>query len=202
MSNFKVIWQKLHALYAVRSGVQLGARVHIGIGSILFGPRELIIDSDVYIGKFCTIECDGRIGPHTMIGNNVGIVGRLDHDFRVIGQTIRTAPAVRDPHFRLGEPPLIVDIRADVWIGYGAIVLSGVQVGRGAIVAAGAVVTGDVNPYDIVAGVPARSIGRRFAGADITRHEQELSLRYGIARSEEGSDEEIRVAHYAGHVPH
>jgi carbonic anhydrase/acetyltransferase-like protein (isoleucine patch superfamily) len=52
-----------------------------------------------------------------------------------------------------------------VWIGHGAIVLPGVTVGDGAVVAAGAVVTRNVEPYTIVAGVPARPIKRRFEPA-------------------------------------
>lgn len=50
----------------------------------------------------------------------------------------------------------------DVWIGYEAVILSGVTIGDGAIVGARAVVTKDVPPYTIVGGVPARSIRRRF----------------------------------------
>jgi acetyltransferase-like isoleucine patch superfamily enzyme len=52
-------------------------------------------------------------------------------------------------------------IEDDVWIGHGATVLKGVRIGRGAVVAAGAVVTRNVEPYTVVGGVPARLIGRR-----------------------------------------
>ena len=181
MFSRKSIWQKVYSLYAVRSGVRMGNRVHIGIGSILFAPQSLVVEDDVYIGKFCTIECDGRIGAHTMIANTVGIVGKLDHDFRVTGKTVRKAPAVRDPDYRIGQPKLLVDIGEDVWIGYGAIVLSGATIGRGAIVAAGTVVTKDVAAYDIVAGSPARAIGRRFqSDAIIREHERQLFRNYGI----------------------
>ncbi len=54
-----------------------------------------------------------------------------------------------------------VSIGDDVWIGIRAIILPGVQIGKGAVVAAGAVVTRDVEPYSIVAGVPAKKIGER-----------------------------------------
>ena len=51
----------------------------------------------------------------------------------------------------------------DVWIGYNAIILSGVKIGDGAIVATGAVVTKDVKPYEIVGGIPAKVIRKRFS---------------------------------------
>jgi acetyltransferase-like isoleucine patch superfamily enzyme len=54
-----------------------------------------------------------------------------------------------------------VIIRDRVWIAYRAIILPGVTIGEGAVVAAGAVVTQDIPPYEIVAGVPARSVGKR-----------------------------------------
>ena len=67
-------------------------------------------------------------------------------------------------------------VEGDSWIGYGAIVLSGVRVGRGAIVAVGAVVTKDVPRYAIVAGVPAKVVGQRFSEDQIRRHEDALGL--------------------------
>ena len=58
-----------------------------------------------------------------------------------------------------------VDVGHDVWIGHGVTVTAGVRIGTGAVIGAGAVVTRDVAPYAIVAGVPAREIGRRFTTA-------------------------------------
>lgn len=54
-------------------------------------------------------------------------------------------------------------IGSDVWIGANAIILEGLKIGDGAVIGAGAVVTKDVAPYSIVAGVPARLIGQRFS---------------------------------------
>ncbi len=58
-------------------------------------------------------------------------------------------------------------IGSDVWVGYGAIIVSGVTIGNGAVVGAGAVVTKDVRPYAIVVGNPAREIRRRFTDDEV-----------------------------------
>jgi acetyltransferase-like isoleucine patch superfamily enzyme len=63
--------------------------------------------------------------------------------------------------FRSGGIAKPVVIEEDVWIAANAIILPGVRLGRGAVVAAGAVVTRDVLPFQVVAGVPARQIGHR-----------------------------------------
>lgn len=60
-----------------------------------------------------------------------------------------------------------IEVGNDVWIGQGAVILSGVKVGDGAVIAAGALVTRDVPPYAIVAGVPAKTVKLRFCAADI-----------------------------------
>jgi virginiamycin A acetyltransferase len=167
------LWQRVYRLYAVRANVSLGRNVHLGLGTVLWAPTSLTVGDDVYVGKGCTLECDGRIGSGVLIANRVGIVGRNDHDFRAIGTTVRRAPWAGDPGGPRNEPIVIGD---DVWIAYGAIVLSGVEVGRGAIVAAGAVVTKDVPAYAIVAGSPARVIGHRFSEDERLVHEERLAL--------------------------
>jgi len=79
-------------------------------------------------------------------------------------------------------------IESDVWLGYGVIVLTGVTVGRGSVVAAGSVVSRDIPPYSIAAGVPARVIGQRFQDSSaISRHE--IAIRDGVfGFSERGYD--------------
>ena len=117
---------------------------------------------------------DGRIGDFVLVANRVGLVGRRDHDHREVGVPIRRAAWVGDEPERLSDP---LEIGDDVWIGYGAIILSGVSIGRGAVISAGSVVHKDVAPYSIVAGNPASEIGQRFTPAQRTRHEAELSER-------------------------
>lgn len=168
-------WQWLYRLYGVRTNVSLGTHVHVGIGSILASFRGLCVGDNTYIGKYCTIVCDGEIGRNVMLANNVGLIGRYDHDFRVIGKSIRHSPWVGDPGYRGAGSELKLFIGDDVWIGYGAIVLSGVTVSRGAVIAAGSVVTRNVNPYAIVAGNPARQISMRFSPDEVIQHERLLA---------------------------
>lgn len=165
------LWLRLFKLYAIRGNVECHHDLHLGIGSKIFAPHRLTIGRDVYIGKLCTIECDGRIGDEVMIANSVGIVGRHDHDYTVVGKSIRRAPWIGNADYVNGERNNEITIGSDVWIGYGAVVLSGITVGRGAVVAAGAVVTRDVAPYAIVAGNPARQVASRFSAENISRHE-------------------------------
>jgi acetyltransferase-like isoleucine patch superfamily enzyme len=155
-------------------GVRHGRNFHIGPQSIISAPHQLVIGDHFYIGKNCTVQCDGRIGNGVLIANNVGLVGRHDHDHKKVGTLIRCAPWIGDPDYEGEGKGAELVVEDDVWIGFGAIVLSGVTVGRGAVVAAGSVVTRDVPPYAIVAGSPARVVGSRFDPETIIRHERML----------------------------
>ena len=156
---------------AVRGNVTTGARFHVGPRSVIWAPSLLEIGQDVYIGKNVTIEIDGRIGDGTMIANAVNIVGRTDHDIHHIGLPIRLAPGVGDEPGRLSHR---TEIGSDVWIGAGAVVLSGVSIGDSAVIGAGSVVTSDVVENSIVVGVPARKVGDRFSKDNFRAHWIEL----------------------------
>lgn len=169
------LWQGLKRRFFVSGPVVVGQRFHVGILSYVSSTGQLTIGDDVYIGKFCSVQCNGRIGCGVLIANNVGIVGRRDHDMRAVGRYIRHAPWVGDTPSLSADPRNSVDIGPDVWIGFGATVLSGVTIGRGAIVAAGSVVIDDIGPYHIVSGNPARPIGRRFSEEQIAQHEAALT---------------------------
>lgn len=178
----KSLLERCHRRYAVRENVRLGQRVHVGLGSTLWAPRRMVVGDDVYIGKFCTIECDGSIGNGVLIANQVGLVGRLDHDFRTLGLPVRLSPWIGGKGYSGGGLELEVRIGDDVWIGYGSIVLSGVTIGRGAIIAAGAVVVEDVPAYAIVRGNPGVVVGRRFGPDEIQQHEALLARRSPSSR--------------------
>jgi phosphonate metabolism protein (transferase hexapeptide repeat family) len=108
------------------------------------------------IGKFCAIASGAR-------------VNALEHPIERVSQHKMTYRANEfflgaklDGEFREGRQAKTVEIGHDVWIGHGAVIMPGVKIGHGAVVAASAVVTRDVAPYAIVAGVPARFLKWRF----------------------------------------
>jgi len=122
------------------TGVQMGCRFLHG-RKITLGKRNVINFDCLFDGRRYAI----RTGDDISIGPEAAIL-TLGHD-----------PQSPDFVDRGGE----VTIGDHVWIGYRALVLPGVSIGEGAVVGAGAVVTRDVEPFAIVAGVPARKIGER-----------------------------------------
>ena len=112
--------------------------------------------SNVYIGSNCGINHGVFILGHTRItiGNNVIMsagVMLIDAGLCTLNLADNGSPK------HIGEPIVIED---NVWIGAGAIILPGVTVGKGSVVGAGSVVTRNVPPFTVVAGNPARPIGR------------------------------------------
>jgi acetyltransferase-like isoleucine patch superfamily enzyme len=170
----RLLRNQIFLRFAVRKNVIFGQNLHVGPGSIIEAPHRLNIGEDVYIGKNCTIECDGAIGNHVLIANMVGLIGRYDHDYSVVGVPIRQSPWIGDPDYDGPGKGLEIIVEDDVWIGYGAILLTGIKVGRGAIIAAGSVVTRDVPPYAIVAGMPAKVLSYRYSSQQIAEHEKKL----------------------------
>lgn len=113
------------------ASVRIGARTTVGISTLIYASERIDIGDDCMIAPFVHI-----------VDSNHG--------------TRRDTPMNRQPNetapIRIGN---------DVWIGAHVVILKGVTIGDGAIVAAGAVVRDDVAPYSIVGGVPARMIGER-----------------------------------------
>ena len=110
-------------------------------------PNKIAIGKGTVVGYNC--ELDGRMGLH--IGENVNISSdvkfyTLQHDYN-------------SSDFRAVGAQVIVEDY--VWVSVCAIILPGVTIGKGAVIAAGAVVTKDVEPYSIMGGIPAKKIGER-----------------------------------------
>ena len=132
----------------------------------MFSPhRDISLGSRVQFGRGCLIQCDCRFGNNILMAREVAFIGRDDHRYDIVGTTLWDSP-------RGDSRKLLVE--DDVWIGFRATLLAGVTVGRGAIVAAGALVTEDVPRYGIVGGGPARVLGMRFTPEQIAEHEEAL----------------------------
>lgn len=154
--------------------LRCGRDLHVGTRTRLWAPHHLIIGNGVYIGKEAHIECNCTIGDYCLIANRVAFVGKNDHDFKKTGYPVRFAPWVGSRKMISPEREKEVTVGPDVWIGFGTIVLTGVTIGRGAVIAAGAVVTRDIPDYSVAAGNPARVIGSRFSDAQIKEHELKM----------------------------
>jgi maltose O-acetyltransferase len=129
------------------AGVKIGQGSTIHMGCKFFEPRKVVIGEDSIIGERAFL--DGRdkllIGDHVDMASEV-MVYNSEHDLES-----EKFEAITEP----------VEINDYVFIGPRAIILPGVKIGRGAIVAAGAVITKDVPEFAIVGGVPAKVIGER-----------------------------------------
>ena len=150
-----------------------GKNVYFGRSVYMWAKHTISTGDNFYIGKYSQIECDAVIGNDVMLANFVALVGRHDHNYMEIGVPTRLSKPIRSRGYDwkgLNEKVVIGD---DVWIGYGAIVLSGTKIGRGSIIAAGSVVTSDVEPYSIYGGNPAVKIKNRF----LTEEDREEHIR-------------------------
>ena len=143
-----ILWENVVSKFAKKPNpaVQIGANT--------YGNPKIVTthNNRVIIGKFCSIADDV-----TIAGDN--------HSYRVVANfpllwwfaNVKDVPfeQVKQLFVPLRELPIVIG--NDVWIGSGAIILSEVKIGDGAVIGAGCVVTHDVPPYAIVAGVPGRS---------------------------------------------
>ena len=147
---FIVRWRKINPHNSTSPKNQFPMEL-VKVGNATYGPINVIAfgnKSKCTIGNYCSIAN--------------GVVFNLsgDHDIR----NISTFP-FKDKILKIGHEGVSkgdINIEDDVWIGYGALIMSGVTVGQGAVIAAGAVVTKNVPPYAIAGGVPAKVLKYRF----------------------------------------
>ena len=129
------------------SMIELGNNVSIGPRAVLYAIYKKIIFGDNVL-----------LGPHVTIVNG-------DHSIRNVG-----VPLI-DNHEKLPEDDADIIIGDESWICANVTVLKGVNIGRGCVVAAGAVVVNDTPPYTIVGGVPAKVLRNRFTLVQAMCHE-------------------------------
>jgi len=145
--------------WAVRSAWVMGVlgkkNVEIGKWTYVWGDSKIYVFSfkdTVKIGKFCSIADGVKI----LSGGEHG------HRMRVANYPIRAHMLnIKSYPDALSRGPVVIG--NDVWLGSHALILSGVNIGDGAVVGAGAVVVKDIPPYAIVVGNPAKIIGYRFS---------------------------------------
>ncbi|MFI1772459.1 acyltransferase [Thalassobellus citreus] len=161
----------------------IGPNFYTGMRVKLWAKSTLTIGKNFYIGRDSQIETDCIIGDNVIFGDNVAIVGKYDHNYQQLGVPIRMASRIRDNDYDWKGLTSITVIEDDVWVGYGAIVMSGVTIKKGCIIAAGAVVTKTTENYSIYGGNPARRIASRFDNDDDTEKHIALEKEFLKAHS-------------------
>lgn len=129
------------------AGIKIGKGSSIHMGCKFFYPKGIEIGKDTVIGDSTFLDGRGelKIGNHVDIASEV-MIYNSEHD-------------INDPKFKAKVSPVVINDY--VFIGPRVIILPGVNIGKGAVLAAGCVVTKDVADFKIVAGVPAKEIGER-----------------------------------------
>ncbi|MBI9015952.1 MAG: CatB-related O-acetyltransferase [Phycisphaerae bacterium] len=164
-------WQKRRLRFII--GFLFGYRFRsygkcFTVSDLKSGFKKNAIDAGdyVFIGARAHIHANVKIGHFTMLACDVAIVGG-DHRFDIVGIPARFTG-------RDGLDDLLTVIGDDVWVGHGCIIMAGVNIGRGAIIAAGSVVTKDVPAYAIVGGCPAKIIKYRFTIEQQEKHNESI----------------------------
>jgi acetyltransferase-like isoleucine patch superfamily enzyme len=140
-------------VYAVRQFFYRFVGIKIGVGSTIdrnvyfMAPRRFQLGNHSHINRRCLIDARGGL----FIGDSVSV----SHEVKIVtgGHDVNS--------FNFHGKYYPTRIEDYVWIGVGATILQGITIGYGAVICAGAVVTKDVAPYEIVGGVPAIKIGER-----------------------------------------
>jgi Acetyltransferase (isoleucine patch superfamily) len=145
------------------------------MSSDIKGLWNLSIGDGTSIPKGSTFYCTDApltIGRKVIFGPHPTIITG-DHRTDIIGKYI--IDVTREEKLPENDRPVVIE--DDVWVGANVTILKGVTIGRGSIVAAGAVVTKSFPPYSVIGGVPAHLLKRRFCDEEIVRHEQKLKIK-------------------------
>lgn len=151
LNKFRRNWEKINSHNSTRP-MNYFDKTLVKIGNKTYGELNIVTFnsfSKIDIGCFCSIA------------QNVTFLLDVEHNLNTISTYPFKAKIFNDGDEATSKGNIVID--DDVWIGFGATIMSGVHIGQGGVVAAGAVVTKDVPPYAIVGGVPARVIKYRFS---------------------------------------
>jgi len=170
----KRIYNKIYTPYYRKQFAQCGKNVSFSPWDSNLWYSNIYIGNNVDLGYNADLVASKSkiiIGDHVVFGPHVSIRGG-DHRIDVVGKYVDEI----DDTMKLPKNDKDVIIDGDNWIGMNVTILKGVTIGRGCIVAAGAVVTKSTPPYSIVAGVPAKVIKMRFTLDQIAEHKRILGL--------------------------
>jgi len=167
------LWDKLWVSVWKRAMKRCGKGVYLRpMSSDIKGLWNLSIGDYTSIPKGSTFYCTIApltIGSKVIFGPNPTIITG-DHRIDLVGKyIIDVTDAEKGPEH---DAPVVIE--DDVWCGANVTILKGVTIGRGSVVAAGAVVTKNFPPYSIIGGVPAKLIKMRFTPEEIEAHERIL----------------------------
>lgn len=167
------LWDKMWAWAWKRSMKHCGKGVYLRpLSSDIKGLRNLSISDGTSIPKGSTFYCTDApltIGRKVIFGPCPTIITG-DHRIDIIGKYIIDVTV--DEKLPENDAPVVIE--DDVWCGANVTILKGVTIGRGSVIAAGAVVTQSFSPYSVIGGVPARLLKMRFTPEQIEQHEKLL----------------------------
>lgn len=147
---------------------ECGYKIKIGRHCDVRCPENIYIGNNVQIGPYATLwttKAKIIMGNNIAFGPHVFIITG-DHRFDIIGKYMFSITNEE----KLSQNDQNVIIQDDVWIGANVIILKGVTIGEGSIIAAGCLVNKDVEPYSIYAGSPSKKIKSRFTDDEIRQH--------------------------------
>lgn len=150
---------------------KVGKNVLLDPPIIIDNPSNVFLDDNTHISSgshISTLNAKFIMGRYSGAANNLSV--RTGNHMMIVGRYYRT---ITDAEKLPGYDKDII-VKEDVWIGCNVTLLSGVTVGRGAIVAAGAVVNKDVPPYSVAGGVPAHVLKFKWTIEQILEHEAKL----------------------------
>ena len=163
------IWQPMVKRYILKRVAKYGEEISIGERFSCCGYDNVYLGNHVYISEgvtFLTTEAKICIGDYVMLGPQVMIITG-NHRTDVVGEYMYNVKEKRE------QDDADVVIEKDVWVGARSIILKGVTIGEGSVIAAGAVVVKDVPPYSIY--INKDKILKRFSEEEIAKHRELLA---------------------------